>query len=113
MDITQKRFHGWYIVGVCFVIFFIFSGFVTTVPWHIYHKTMMEETGQSRGQISIAMMASMPTLILVSLLIGWLVDRFGSKRPMLAGCLLSGAGMMLFLGPGLQPPREYRYTSCR
>ena len=97
MSAERKVFHGWYIVASCFLISFMLSGFVTRASV-AFSWAITEETEWSRGDFSVAMAAALLPMIFVPLLVGWLVDSIGCKKPMLVGCLLSGAGMILFAG---------------
>jgi len=95
MNTPGKSFHGWYIVASCFVISLLVGGIAGSVPWQWI--STMDSVDEMQG-FGRGMMAVMPPLFFMSLIVGWLVDRFGCKKPMLVGCLLSGAGVILFAG---------------
>ena len=95
----KEHFHGWYIVAVCFVISLLFGGFIMQVPWMIhFFQALFDGVETTRSDFGLAVSRTMPLLFCLPLLVGWLVDRFGCKKLILAGCVVSGAGMMLFAG---------------
>ncbi len=90
-----KLFHGYFIVGACFILMFDLWGMIlNTMP--IFLKPITMDMGWSRGEFSIAVaMGGIGTLITAPIA-GKLFDRFGAKPIMLSGSILIGLGLMGF-----------------
>jgi MFS family permease len=97
MNNSTKPFYGWYIVAACFVISLLVSGFITANST-AFATSLMSDLEWKRSDFGRAYAMAMPPLFFLSLLIGWLVDKHGSRKLMLAGCLAAGAGTILFVG---------------
>jgi MFS family permease len=91
---SRSRFYyGWIVVisgsvAAATITTLLFSFGVFLVP-------ISESTGWSRGQISLANMINYIVGAFAALGIGWMVDRFGSRRTMLLGGLLVIASQIL------------------
>ena len=88
----RRHFHGWYIVAVCAVISLLVGGIAMRAP----SAFIPTGTVDNRQSFGFAVFLSALALAPLMLLIGWYVDRVGSKKVMLFGCLLAGAGMVAF-----------------
>lgn len=88
-------FYGWWIVlasaGVQAVIGVLFNQ-----AQGAYMAVLREEFGWSRGALSGALALSRVESGMLGPVEGWLLDRYGPRRVMVAGILLMGAAMMLF-----------------
>ena len=95
MELSKKHFHGWYIVGACFVISLLVAGLVRNAPIRILNVVMNDLNWG--GETTTAVPMSMLAAVFLPLLVGWLADRRGSKQLMLIGCLLSGISLASFV----------------
>jgi sugar phosphate permease len=97
MSATASRaFYGWYIiaasaVGICFgyvgVTVYAFSAF--TLP-------LSDEFGWSRGAISLGMTCAHVTAMIVTPLLGVLIDKRGVRNPLLVSTVCFGVILCLF-----------------
>ena len=90
---TRQRFYGWWIVSVAAVL----NGYGAGVNFYgfgVFFNPMREEFGWSRaataGVFSLARLEGAP----LGPIIGWLIDRIGSRRMMVAGLALTGLGFV-------------------
>jgi len=90
---TRQRFHGWWIVSVAAVL----NGYGAGVNFYgfgVFFNPMREEFGWSRaataGVFSLARLEGAP----LGPIIGWLIDRIGSRRMIVAGLALTGLGFV-------------------
>ena len=90
---ARERFHGWWIVSVTAVLYGYGAG-VNFYGFGVFFNPMREEFGWSRaataGVFSLARLEGAP----LGPIIGWLIDRVGSRRMMVAGLSLTGLGFM-------------------
>ena len=90
----RKVFYGWWVVFACFLISFyvggtIFYGFTA------FFEPIAEETGWSYTQISIAASLRGLEVGVLAPVMGFLVDRFGSRKLIFCGMLTIGFGLLL------------------
>jgi len=90
----SKIFYGWWIVGACFLIALYLGGAVV-LGFTAFFEPIANEFGWSYAQISLAASLRGLEMGLLAPLIGLLVDRWGPRRLMFAGAIISGAGLML------------------
>lgn len=91
---TQNMFYGWKIV---FLGFFInafgigtfFYGFST------FFNPMIEEFGWSRAKMAGVYSLSRLEGGIEGPIVGWLIDRFGARKLLLIGCVMTGFGFIL------------------
>jgi len=90
---ARQRFYGWWIVSVAAVL----NGYGAGVNFYgfgVFFNPMREEFGWSRaataGVFSLARLEGAP----LGPIIGWLIDRIGSRRMMVAGLALTGLGFV-------------------
>jgi MFS family permease len=90
---TRQRFSGWWIVSVTAVLYGYGAG-VNFYGFGVFFNPMREEFGWSRaataGVFSLARLEGAP----LGPIIGWLIDRIGSRRMMVAGLSLTGLGFI-------------------
>jgi MFS family permease len=90
---TRQRFYGWWIVSVTAVLYGYGAG-VNFYGFGVFFNPMREEFGWSRaataGVFSLARLEGAP----LGPIIGWLIDRIGSRRMMVAGLSLTGLGFI-------------------
>jgi len=89
-----KVFHGYYILIVAFFCLFVGSG-TGFFGFSIFTPRLEESLGWGRGDMMVAF--SVYTLVagLSSPFAGRFVDRYGIKRVIVAGSLLTGAGFVI------------------
>jgi MFS family permease len=90
---ARQRFHGWWIVSVTAVLYGYGAG-VNFYGFGVFFNPMREEFGWSRaataGVFSLSRLEGAP----LGPIIGWLIDRIGSRRMMVAGLSLTGLGFI-------------------
>ena len=90
----SRIFYGWWIVGACFFIAFYVSS-VIFYGFTVFFEPLVREFGWSYTKISFASsLRGMETGILAPV-IGYLVDRLGSRKLLLAGTITVGAGLIM------------------
>jgi MFS family permease len=97
IQLIRKRntlFYGWWVVGACFVISFCTSG-VFIFSLTALYKPLATQFGWSYTQISLA--ASLQGLLggLTAPLVGFIVDRWGSRKLIFGVVILGCAGLVL------------------
>jgi MFS family permease len=87
-------FYGWYLVGACILISAYFSG-VVYLGFTAAFEPLVEEFGWSYTQVSfVSSLRGMETGLLVPLT-GLLMDRWGPRRLVMIGTVISGIGFIL------------------
>ncbi|MBW2673767.1 MAG: MFS transporter [Deltaproteobacteria bacterium] len=89
-----RIFYGWWIVGACFFIAFYVAG-VLFYGFTIFFEPLVKEFGWSYTQVSFASSLRGMEMGIISPLIGFLVDRFGSRKLILIGVITVGLGLIL------------------
>ena len=91
---SSRIFYGWRIVGACFFIAFYVSS-VIFYGFTVFFEPLVREFGWSYTKVSFASsLRGLETGILAPV-IGYLVDRLGSRKLLLAGTITVGAGLIL------------------
>ena len=91
---SSRIFYGWWIVGACFFIAFYVSS-VIFYGFTVFFEPLVREFGWSYTEVSFASsLRGLETGILAPV-IGYLVDRLGSRKLLLAGTITVGAGLIL------------------
>jgi len=90
----RKVFYGWWVVFACFLIAFYVSGTIH-YGFTAFFEPIVEETGWSYTQISIAASLRGLEAGIFSPVIGFLVDRFGPRKLVFCGTLAIGFGFIL------------------
>jgi len=90
----HKVFYGWWIVGAIFLISAYIGGFIF-YSFTAILEPIADELGWSYTQVSIA--ASMRGLQngLLAPVVGLLIDRIGPRKPVIAGIIVTGIGLVL------------------
>jgi sugar phosphate permease len=91
---VRKIFYGWWVVFVCFLFTFYVSGTVM-FGFTAFFEPIAAEFGWSYTQISFAASLRGLELGIFAPIMGFLVDRFGSRRLLFSGALLIGLGFIL------------------
>ncbi|MFC2051296.1 MFS transporter [Chloroflexota bacterium] len=93
-----KVYYGWYIVGACAFILLYTHG-VVSYGFTAIFEPIAEEIGWSYARISLAASLRGLEVGLFAPLMGFLVDRWGSRRLVFGGSILICLGLLLHL-PG-------------
>ncbi|MEJ2690752.1 MAG: MFS transporter [Deltaproteobacteria bacterium] len=87
-------FFGWYIVAACALISMYLSGTIT-IGFTTIFDPIAHETGWSYTQISFAASLRGFGVGLLVPISGMIMDRWGARRLVFAGSILTGAGMLM------------------
>jgi MFS family permease len=91
---SKKIFYGWWIVFACFLI----SLYVSSVIFYgftAFFEPLVKDFGWSYTQISFAASLRGLEMGLLFPLIGFLVDRFGSRKLIFCGVVVVGFGLLV------------------
>jgi MFS family permease len=93
---SGKVFYGWWVVLAAGIGSFMGPGPILSFTFGVFLKSLSQEFGWSRAQISLAF--SLSTLVLSGILpfIGKLVDRFGARKVIVPSALFFGLCVMSF-----------------
>jgi len=91
---SRKTFYGWWIVLSCFLIG-LYVGGVIFYGFTAFFEPLVEEFGWSYTQIAFAASLRGLEMGIFAPLIGFLVDRFGSRKLILCGTITVGFGLIL------------------
>jgi MFS family permease len=97
MLLSQKNhsvFYGWWIVGACFWIFLLTGGFVV-LGFTAFFEPIANEFGWSYTQISLAASLRGLEMGILAPLIGMFVDRWGPRRLLIGGAIITSLGLIL------------------
>ena len=87
-------FYGWWIVIACFLIAFYIGG-ACFYGFTAFFEPIVEEFGWSYTQVSIAFSLRGLEMGILAPIVGFLVDRFGSRNLALTGTLIVGGALIL------------------
>ena len=90
---TKRMFYGWWIVLACFFIG-LYVGGVVFYGFTAFFEPIREEFGWSYTQISFAASLRGLEMGFIAPLVGFLVDRFGSRKLILYGTITVGLGLI-------------------
>jgi sugar phosphate permease len=93
MQYRKKIFYGWYIVGACVVIT-LYTGGVVHFGFTAVFEPIAEEFNWSYAQVSLASSLRGLEMGLLAPFMGFLVDRYGPRRLILVGSILSCLGFL-------------------
>jgi MFS family permease len=86
----------WWIVFACACGLLVGAGAILIFTFGVFLKPITEDLGVSRGELSGALGASTWFVALSCPVIGWLIDRFGTRRVMIPGILLFALAVASF-----------------
>jgi len=89
-----KIYYGWYIVGACFLIA-LYTGGVVYYGFTAFIDPIADELGWSYTQISLAASLRGLEMGFLAPVTGMLVDRWGPRRILFFGALITGGGFIL------------------
>ena len=105
-------YYGWVVVGASgTAVFARMAPAITTLTVFIY--PMSQELGWSRTLISGAVSAGALSSIVLSPVIGWAIDRFGSRPVLVSGVLTVGASMISMAWATLPATFYLAYAAAR
>jgi OFA family oxalate/formate antiporter-like MFS transporter len=87
-------FYGWWIVLACFIIG-LYAGAVIFYGFTAFFDPLVKEFGWSYTEVSFAMSLRGIEMSVLAPLVGFLVDRFGSRLLALWGVITIGLGLIL------------------
>ncbi len=89
-----KIFYGWWIVGACFLIS-LYTGGAVVFGFTAFFEPIANEFGWSYTQVSLAASIRGMELGLLAPIAGLLVDRWGPRRLMLVGIIITSLGLLV------------------
>lgn len=93
---ANKFFYGWWVALGSFITLFTVVG-ILYYGFPVFYRPLIDEFGWSRAELTAGYMISTIVLgPLFGIFAGVLIDRFGSKRIMLAGILSAGVALLSF-----------------
>ena len=90
----KRIYYGWWIVFACFFIGFYVSG-ITFYGFTALFEPFRKEFGWSYTQISLAASLRGMEMGIFAPLMGFLVDRWGSRKILLVGITTVGLGIIM------------------
>lgn len=90
----KNLYYGWWIVLACFVIN-LYVGGVIFFSFTAFFEPIQQEFGWSYTQISLATSLRGLEMGIFAPIVGFLVDRFGSRKLLLGGTIVIGIGLVL------------------
>jgi sugar phosphate permease len=90
----RRVFYGWWIVGACFFIA-LYTGGVVFYGFTAVFEPIAKGFGWSYTQISLAASLRGLEMGLLAPLIGMFVDRWGPRRLLIGGAIITSLGLML------------------
>lgn len=92
---SAQRFYGWYIVGVCVLVYFFTNGMTIFVPQNLFPR-LMEDFAADAGQISTTITITFLATAVMAPFVGWLIDRFGVLRVIRSGLVFLAVCFCLY-----------------
>src|SRR5215831_13281326 len=86
----------WWIVFACACGLLVGAGAILIFTFGVFLKPVTEDLGVSRGELSGALGASTWFVAVSCPVIGWLIDRFGTRHVMIPGILLFALAVASF-----------------
>jgi MFS transporter, OFA family, oxalate/formate antiporter len=91
MSHVGRVYYGWVVVAACFLGSFVVFGL--SYSFGVFFEPILEEFGRSRGVTSVAFGVQSLMLYLGAVVIGVLVDRYGTRRMLAVGTVVLGIGL--------------------
>lgn len=92
----------WWIVAACACGLLVGAGAILVFTFGVFLKPVTEDLGISRGDLSAGLGISAWFVALSCPIVGWLIDRFGTRKVMVPGILLFALAVASF---GLMQPK--------
>ena len=93
----------WWIVFACACGLLVGAGSILVFTFGVFLKPVTEDLGLTRGDLSAGLGISAWFVALSCPVVGWLIDRYGTRRVMIPGILLFAAAVASF---GLMPAKS-------
>jgi len=90
----NKIYYGWWVVLACFIIN-LYVGGIIFFSFTAFFQPIQQEFGWSYTQISLATSLRGLEMGIFAPIVGFLVDRFGSRKLLLGGSVIIGIGLVL------------------
>lgn len=90
----KKIYYGWWVVLACFVIN-LYVGGIIFFSFTAFFEPIQKEFGWSYTQISLATSLRGLEMGIFAPIVGFLVDRFGSRKLLLGGSVIIGIGLLI------------------
>ena len=90
----KRVFYGWWVVLACFAISFYVGG-ATFYGFTAFFEPLVREFGWSYAQVSLAASLRGLEMGIFAPLVGFLVDRYGSRKLVFSGTLVVGLGLVM------------------
>jgi len=90
----KNLYYGWWIVLACFLIN-LYVGGIIFFSFTAFFEPIQEEFGWSYTQISLASSLRGLEMGIFAPIVGFLVDRFGSRKLLLGGAIIIGIGLVV------------------
>ncbi|WP_132057867.1 MFS transporter [Halorussus amylolyticus] len=87
----RRPYYGWVIVGACFLGSFVVFG--VSYSFSVFLDRILDAFGRSRGATSLAFGVQTLSIYVGASGVGVLVDRYGTRRMLVVGTLLTTAGL--------------------
>jgi MFS family permease len=94
LSMLGTMYYGWWVVLACFIIN-LYVGGIIFFSFTAFFEPIQQEFGWSYTQISIATSLRGLEMGVFAPIVGFLVDRFGSRKMLLAGSVIIGIGLVL------------------
>lgn len=94
----------WWIVAACACGLLVGAGAILIFTFGVFLKPVSEDLGIGRGDLSGGLAISAWFVALSCPIVGWLIDRFGTRRVMVPGILLFALAVASF---GLMQPKLF------
>ncbi|HWP43469.1 MAG TPA: MFS transporter, partial [Blastocatellia bacterium] len=85
-------YYGWVVVAACFVVISLISPLMASFP--LFYVAVLQDFNWSRGSTAITMSLHLVLGGLASPFAGGLVDKYGPRRVMPAGALITGGALI-------------------
>ena len=90
----KKFFYGWVTLVGAALVYFVEAA-VIAYPFGIFLPFISDESGWSRGEVSVAPAMSYFVAALFTPFIGWFVAKYGAKKIILIGGVLCSLGLLM------------------
>jgi len=91
-DASSPIYYGWVIVGVCFAVMMLISPLIAA--FSVFYVAILQDLQWSRGSTALAMSIYLVVNGLTAPLAGGLIDKFGPRRVMPAGTLITAIALV-------------------
>ncbi len=86
-----RVFHGWFVVAAAFAVTFV--GFGSAYSFSSFVAPLQKDFGASLGRVSLVFSLAGFLYFVLGMVSGPLADRLGARRLVVAGMILTGAGL--------------------